>query len=457
MSESPERPRLTRRQLREMEQARQAAEGQQEAAPTPNAGQPAAWESPAPGGDFATPPPARPTMTRRQLREAAEREAAAQRAAHEASEAQRAAEIAQQEAAARAQREAEERARQQAEEEARAAAEQARLQQEQARAQEEQARRAAAEQERLSAWQRAQEAPIPALETEDSPRIPADQDGAQRFVTQQQPRHHEFQPHSQPSHEPQLQPEHVPQFHQFHEPPVVEEPPTAPETPPARPGFYPAPTFADAPVVRPPAGVNAIRTVEETGELSPILHTAPGESVWPSIPGAVQNENENGDVTSQMAAVAPAQPSAPPARPAVPFRAPAWGARTSAPVDEPAVSDPVTAGEPGTSGMSAEPSRWPAGGGLTAGTAPLGSGATGSVFPGAKTETSGVPTDFDLDDDDDDEEEYEPMFTWLRLLVLMIIAFVLGALVWLIIGKNDAGGTAASLIAISSLKFPLGD
>src|SRR5690625_609577 len=382
MSESPERPRMTRRQLREMEQARQAAEAQSQGVEQASSAAEAS-------GDFAVPPPTRPTMTRRQLREAAQREAE-ERAAQE-----RAAEEAQRQAA-----------------EARRATE---------------ARRAAEE-------RAAQEQTAPQVQQR---RSVAD---ARRSVL-----------------------------------PNVGEQPQGQQ----RPGFYPAPQNwqeerpqqwtpgagpsvqsgpAAAPNVRPPAGVNAIRTVEETGELSPILHTAPGENVWPSIPGA---EPEQSEAKAEPDPVTPASP-------AVPFRAPAWGARTSAatqgapdtdveegapPTVAPRVNTQRAPETGGVSGMSATPTRWPAAGGSTTHVGP----PSGSVFPGAPSAGTQIPSPQLDDDEDEDEEEYEPMFTWLRLLVLMIIAFVLGALVWVIIGQSDAGAAATAMAAITGLKIPLGE
>src|SRR5690625_3328616 len=375
MSESPERPRMTRRQLREMEQARQAAEAQSQGVEQASSAAEAS-------GDFAVPPPTRPTMTRRQLREAAQREAEA-----------RAAEEAQRQAA-----------------EARRATE---------------ARRAAEE-------RAAQEQTAPQVQQRSSVAA------ARRSVL-----------------------------------------PNAREQPPGqqRPGFYPAPQNwqeerpqqwtpgagpsvqsrpAAAPNVRPPAGVNAIRTVEETGELSPILHTAPGENVWPSIPGA---EPEQSQTKAEPDPVTPASP-------AVPFRAPAWGARTSPatqgapdtdveeeapPTVAPRVNTQRAPETGGVSGMSATTTRWPAAGGSTTHVGP----PTGSVFPGAPSAGTQIPSP--QLDEDEAEEEYEPMFTWLRLLVLMIIAFVLGALVWVIIGQSDAGAAATSMAAITGLKIPLGE
>src|SRR5690625_3355674 len=375
MSESPERPRMTRRQLREMEQARQAAEAQSQGVEQASSAAEAS-------GDFAVPLPTRPTMTRRQLREAAQREAeerAAEEAQRQAAEARRATE---------ARRAAEERA--------------------------------------------AQEQTAPQVQQR---RSVAD---ARRSVL--------------PNAGEQPQGQQRPGF--YPAPQNWQEERPQQWTPGAGPSVQSGP--AAAPNVRPPAGVNAIRTVEETGELSPILHTAPGENVWPSIPGAEPEQSE-----------AKAEPDpVTPARPAVPFRAPAWGARTSAatqgapdtdveeeatPTAAPRVNTQRAPETGGVSGMSATPTRWPAAGGSTTHVGP----PTGSVFPGAPSAGTQIPPP--QLDEDEDEEEYEPMFTWLRLLVLMIIAFVLGALVWVIIGQSDAGAAATSMAAITGLKIPLGE
>lgn len=366
---------MTRRQLREMEQARQAAEAQSQGVEQASSAAEAS-------GDFAVPPPTRPTMTRRQLREAAQREAeerAAEEAQRQAAEARRATE---------ARRAAEERA--------------------------------------------AQEQTAPQVQQR---RSVAD---ARRSVL--------------PNAGEQPQGQQRPGF--YPAPQNWQEERPQQWTPGAGPSVQSGP--AAAPNVRPPAGVNAIRTVEETGELSPILHTAPGENVWPSIPGAEPEQSE-----------AKAEPDpVTPARPAVPFRAPAWGARTSAatqgapdtdveeeapPAVAPRVNTQRAPETGGVSGMSATPTRWPAAGGSTTHVGP----PTGSVFPGAPSAGTQIPPP--QLDEDGDEEEYEPMFTWLRLLVLMIIAFVLGALVWVIIGQSDAGAAATSMAAITGLKIPLGE
>ena len=431
MSESPERPRLTRRQLREMEQARLAAESEQPAAEADSpAGQPSSdFAMPAPS-DFSTPAPSRPTMTRRQMREAAQREAEEARRAQE----QQAAQSPQTSGVNQdVQIDFEEEAAQQAQP-----------------AQPAQPSRPAQQQ-----W-RAQDAPPPALETEDAPRVPEDRGAAQRALAEQT---------TQSSQEPQREPQRASIFGDRTQ---------------TRPGFYPAPQnlghpanagqapveptpdFSAAPNVRPPEGITAIRTIEETGELSPILHTSPGENVWPSIPGS--GEDGRGQKTPEVQ-----QQTVPTSTP-VPFRAPAWGARTMAAEEaetQAAAGDVASAPGAGfassqfeedeepeaISGMSAAPSRWPAGGGLAGGASGVKSPSSGG-FPSIQSlSESSADTDFG----DEDDEEYEPMFTWLRLLVLMIIAFVLGALVWLIIGKSDAGAVTAALGAVIGLKNPLGE
>src|SRR5690625_100810 len=418
MSESPERPRLTRRQLREMEQARQAAQE-----PTPPADQ-ASSAAEASGDSTLPPPPTRPTMTRRQLREAAQREAAEREAAE---------------------REAQARAAQE-----RAAADQ---------------RAAAQQQQHAPEPQHPPAAPPAAWEAEVTSREPADQGAPDRqsiFPAADQ---------SRPGFYPAPQNWHA--TSERLEEDVAREQHSAPPhpAPPAQPQAH------DHPNVRPPAGVQAIRTVEETGELSPILQTAPGESVWPSIPGATAESPEPSSAEPETIT---------PASPAVPFRAPAWGARTSAATQEAAAAGPSATSEQaaateesvdaadsaaagdnftpsvpprgtesgGISGMSTAPTRWP---GSSASRGPTVGPPSGSVFPGAQAR-SPQPTSPAADlHDDEDEEEYEPMFTWLRLLVLMIIAFVLGALVWLIIDQTDAGAAAASVLTITCFKIPLGD
>src|SRR5690625_3989215 len=438
MSGSPERPRLTRRQLREMEQARQAAQE-----PTPPADQ-ASSAAEASGDSTLPPPPTRPTMTRRQLREAAQREAAEREAAE---------------------REAQARAAQE-----RVAADQ---------------RAAAQQQQHAPEPQHPPAAPPAAWEAEVTSREPADQGAPDRqsiFPAADQSRPG-FYPAPQDWHATSARLEEDVTREQHAAPPQQASPaqPQVPQSQASPPTQHPAspaqPQAHNHPNVRPPAGVQAIRTVEETGELSPILQTAPGESVWPSIPGANPEDSEASNAEPETIT---------PASPAVPFRAPAWGARTSAATQEAAAAEPSATSEQsaategsvdaadsaaagdnftpsvpprgtesgGISGMSTAPTRWPgssASRGLTVGP------PSGSVFPGAQAR-SPQPTSPAADlHDDEDEEEYEPMFTWLRLLVLMIIAFVLGALVWLIIDQTDAGAAAASVLTITGLKIPLGD
>src|SRR5690625_3550982 len=465
MSESPERPRLTRRQLREMEQARQAAQE-----PTPSADQ-ASSAAEASGDSTLPPPPTRPTMTRRQLREAAQREAAEREAAEREAQARAAQErvaaehaAAEQQAAERetARRQVADRRAAEAQREQEFAAQQ-RAAQEQRAAYEQREAQARVAQERAAADQGApdRQSIFPAADQSRPGFYPAPQnwhatsERLEEDVTREQ--------HSAPPQQASPAQPQVPQSQA--------SPPTQHPASPAQPQAH------DHPNVRPPAGVQAIRTVEETGELSPILQTAPGESVWPSIPGATAESSEPSSAEPETIT---------PASPAVPFRAPAWGARTSAATQEAAAAEPSATSEQsaateesvdaadsaaagdnltpsvpprgtesgGISGMSTAPTRWPgssASRGLTVGP------PSGSVFPGAQARSPQPTSPAAELRDDEDEEEYEPMFTWLRLLVLMIIAFVLGALVWLIIDQTDAGAAAASVLTITGLKIPLGD
>ena len=389
MSEQPERPRLTRRQLREMEQARQAAAAQ--------AAQPSSPPAPAPSNYSAPPAVPRPTMSRRQMREAAEREAAERAAAQHAADeqrrladAQRLAEQHRQEEMriraqeeARRQMEAQVLAQRQAEEQAAREA-QARALAERQRAEYEAriaAEQAAAER-RLSAHQARQAAPPP-LETEDAPMVRGMQQGGQRpgfypAPTGQQP----------------MAGGQVPYDH--HGQPQVQND---------------VPHMQRQSMMNPPGGRGVIRTVDNTGEISPVLSTSPGEAVWPSAPGAVPAQD---DFHAEQTRMQQAQAPQGHATQSAPFRAPAWGARTTQ----------------AQASMPAELDDEPA------------AAAPRSVFPGAAEQE--VEDEFDLYDDEEPEEEYEPMFTWLRLLVLVIIAFVLGALVWLLIDNTSAGAAAAS-------------
>ena len=67
--------------------------------------------------------------------------------------------------------------------------------------------------------------------------------------------------------------------------------------------------------------------------------------------------------------------------------------------------------------------------------------------------------DDDFDDDDDYDERPRHPYTWLHLIVLALVAFVLGFLIVLLLSNNsadDAGSTAAAHLVIGPPADPAG-
>lgn len=422
MSENPERPRLTRRELREMERARSQEQQEPERidpAPTPPEAQPGSED----------PPPQRPRMTRRQLREAAAREEAEKEAANR--------EAAQREAAVRE------------------AAERETAAQKRAAAEPEQGGQAKSAPEpepkplptRVSSLpQRPQ--PRPSREAE-GPAAPVDQPDHQRTERQR----------ARDAAPIELEDEDSASLEKAGplEDPVQSLALRRPRPKPARLEEEAAP--AETPNVRPPEGTSAIRRVEETGELSPIISTSPGAGSWtPGGPAQPQRESADSQEPEDPLVTTGKQ---------VPFRAPAWGARTLAAEQAAAAPQQEAARQgdlhPGDSQQGHPPAQPRA-------AAPPAPSAGGSATPGSGMRTSATmwptsgqfstggfaATNFEDDLDDDEDEEYEPMFTWLRVLVLLVVAFTLGVLVWLIVGKEDPPSGAAALDLVTDMKNRLG-
>ncbi|WP_066587592.1 hypothetical protein [Cellulomonas timonensis] len=123
------------------------------------------------------------------------------------------------------------------------------------------------------------------------------------------------------------------------------------------------------------------------------------------------------------ASTAPAAPAAPAARTAPP----------AVPVDAPAGAGPAWAPSGAPASVPAEEPAAPPWGALSRTTR---AGAEAQPEPGA----SATPYASD-DDDEDDEYDERPShpYTWLQLIVLALVAFVLGFLIMLL-GSKAAGG-----------------
>jgi hypothetical protein len=68
--------------------------------------------------------------------------------------------------------------------------------------------------------------------------------------------------------------------------------------------------------------------------------------------------------------------------------------------------------------------------------------------------------DDDYDDDDDFDERPRHPYTWLHLIVLALVAFVLGFLIVLLLSKNsqdDAGTAAAASTGVHVVTGPSAD
>ncbi|MBO9555124.1 hypothetical protein [Cellulomonas sp.] len=75
--------------------------------------------------------------------------------------------------------------------------------------------------------------------------------------------------------------------------------------------------------------------------------------------------------------------------------------------------------------------------------------------------SSGRPADDDFDDEDDEDEEDRPKhpYTWLHLIVLALVAFVLGFLITLLLTKEkptDGAQGVAPLAPASTISTAFG-
>jgi hypothetical protein len=52
-----------------------------------------------------------------------------------------------------------------------------------------------------------------------------------------------------------------------------------------------------------------------------------------------------------------------------------------------------------------------------------------------------------VEDEWDEEEDEGPQYTWLHYIILVVVAFVLGLLIWQLVLKGDSGGPEASQAA----------
>jgi hypothetical protein len=67
-------------------------------------------------------------------------------------------------------------------------------------------------------------------------------------------------------------------------------------------------------------------------------------------------------------------------------------------------------------------------------------GAPESPFGAFGAGPVGAPDEAVHDDDDEDWDEAEPSYTWLHYIILVVLAFVLGLLLWnLVLAQDDEG------------------
>ncbi|GAA1983707.1 hypothetical protein GCM10009718_21280 [Isoptericola halotolerans] len=133
--------------------------------------------------------------------------------------------------------------------------------------------------------------------------------------------------------------------------------------------------------------------------------------------------------------------------------APAWPgtpapAGPSAPdPDATAVAPPLPWGTPGPAAASSRSAAEPVG-------APQAPVQDSAASPFASVVGHGQPARVDLADDVDEDEEWdepEPSYTWLHYIVLVVVAFVLGLLLWnvLLDGPDDESfGTEEASVSV---------
>lgn len=220
--------------------------------------------------------------------------------------------------------------------------------------------------------------------------------------------------------------------------------------PPEQPPFS-----AQAPVVRPPSTSGGVRRVDETGRLTPVQRPSGDAEPRPAAPfgqdapgraGAPQRTTSRqpfsgppapsaafGRPTSEPPAAAPA-PTPPPSpwasstpeqpsrnQPPSPFGTPASGGSS----DRPSSSPSLPWETPSTAAPAPAPGAQPGPPGGRTSASPFDALVSSEHQPSRARAEAPVE-----DDDEDDWEEPESSYTWLHYIVLVVVAFVLGLLVW---------------------------
>jgi hypothetical protein len=193
--------------------------------------------------------------------------------------------------------------------------------------------------------------------------------------------------------------------------PVPAPTPPAPAGPPSRrtlreqSGF----TTSQAPVVRPPSATGGVRGVDETGRLTPVQRAGDDQRhETPSGEGAAGSRPSPPQRTSSR------QPFTPPSSPWGPPPASATPSSPSLPWESPTAAQPPVGSQP-PSGPQGAPARR---------SSPF------DALVGSEHQPVRARAEAPVEDDEDDWDESEGSYTWLHYIILVVVAFVLGLLLW---------------------------
>jgi hypothetical protein len=191
--------------------------------------------------------------------------------------------------------------------------------------------------------------------------------------------------------------------------PVPAPTPPAPAGPPSRRTLREQSGFStsQAPVVRPPSATGGVRGVDETGRLTPVRRA--GDEQRPETPSDDDSASRQGPpqrTSSRQPFTPPPSPWGPPPASAAPSSPSLPWESTTAP-QTPAAQPPSA--ETASARRSASPF---------------------DALVGSEHQPVRARGDVPVDDDDDDWDESEGSYTWLHYIILIVVAFVLGLLLW---------------------------
>lgn len=194
-----------------------------------------------------------------------------------------------------------------------------------------------------------------------------------------------------------------------------------------------SPFSTPAPVVRPPSTSGGIRRVDETGRLTPVERASGDAGPGPAAPqgDAPARPGAPARTSSRQPFSGPAAPSAPYGRPApgssgaaqAPPPPPPWASTGTSSVGASAASAAAAQEPPSPFGA-------PAAGGPDRRPSPDLPWEAPPARPAAEQQPPRTRAEARVDPDEDDWEEPESSYTWLHYIVLVVVAFVLGLLLW---------------------------